>query len=119
MRVHDCRKDMTAHLRTRIAAKGIKARVRMCPAGKSIQVFPPSFEAEFTHDEQRFIRALAVANKMTLVRGLPIDIERMTDPHGMEFHLSDECRLTWLANVQRRPNPALRDDAQPATATLR
>lgn len=116
MEILDCRKEMTAHLRARIAASGIKARVRMAPGAysKSIQVFPPAYEIEFTHDEQRTIRTIAKSNKLTFVCGIEIDIERMTDPHGMEFHLSDEGRADWTRNALRFPNPHLREDVQRA-----
>ena len=79
-------KEMTAHIRKRIKVAGIKARVRMTSGSTGgIQVFPVAHEIEFTEDEQRQIRFLAKTNKLTCVRGVEIDVERMTDPHGMEF----------------------------------
>lgn len=79
-------KALTAHIRHRIAVAGIKARVRMSPAGGAIQVFPVSHSAQFDEAAQRAIRHIAACNHMTLVQGMPIDVERMTDPHGMEFY---------------------------------
>lgn len=79
-------KQMTAHLRGRISHEGIKARVRMAPGGGSIQVFPVAYDISFTEDEQRTIRFIAKVNKLTLVRGMEIQVEQMTDPSGMEFY---------------------------------
>lgn len=77
-------KEMTAHLRNRIKAEGIKARVRFL--GRSIQVFPCAYGVEFSETEQRAIRFIAKVNKLTAIRGQEIDVDRMTDPHGMEFY---------------------------------
>lgn len=79
--------EMTIYLRKLIAKAGIKARVRKLANSRTgIQVFTVAHEVEFTHEEQRFIRTTAQANKLTLIRGLAIDTDRMTDPAGMEFH---------------------------------
>lgn len=40
-----------------------------------------------TEAEQRAIRIIATANKLTLVRGLPIVIDQMTNPHEFNFYL--------------------------------
>lgn len=83
-------KNVTAlakHIRGRVKASGIKARVRIAPGSRDcIQVFPPAYEIHFTEAEQREIRLIAVVNGMTLVRGMPIAIEQMTDPCGMNFY---------------------------------
>lgn len=80
-----CRtKEMTAHLRNRIKAAGIKARVRFL--GRQIQVFPVAYGVEFSEADQHTIRFIAKVNKLTRVRGQEIDVDRMTDPHGMEFY---------------------------------
>lgn len=106
--------DMTAHLRKLIAKEGIKARVRKTPGCKvSIQVFPVAYGLEFAEAEQRFIRTLAKVNGLTLVRGLEIDVERMTDGHGMSFHISPESAARWLAAARKYPVPHLHRDRQP------
>ena len=46
-------KEMTAHIRSRIKAAGIKARVRMMSGG--IQVYTPKYGVEFSEEEQRTI----------------------------------------------------------------
>ena len=80
-------KEMTAHIRNRVAKAGIKARVRMAPGGGSIQVFVPQYGLEFSESEQREIRLIAQVNKLTLVRGMPIVLDQMTDPHQLDFYL--------------------------------
>lgn len=80
--------EMTAHLRRKIAAEGIKARVRKWNNNGGIQVFTVAHNIEFTEAEQRYIRNLAKVNGLTSVRGLEIDVERMTDQHGMVFFTS-------------------------------
>lgn len=81
-------KEMTAHLRKRIAVAGIQARVRMQESCGClvIQVFVPAYEINFTEDEQRTIRQIAVVNGLTWVQGVPIDVERMTDPKQFDFY---------------------------------
>lgn len=78
---------LAKHLRHLLKRDGIAARCRVAPGGGSVQVFPVAHGIEFSDDHQRHIRTLAVHNKLTCVRGLLIDVERMTDPHGMEFYL--------------------------------
>lgn len=80
--------ELTKHLRNRIKVAGLQARVRQLPASSTgIQVFPVAYGVEFSTEEQRQIRLIAQVNKLTLVRGMEIDVERNTDPHGMEFHV--------------------------------
>lgn len=78
--------EMTAHIRRRIKAAGIKARVRKFDDSRTIQVNAPAFGVEFTEDEQREIRHIAVCNRLTWVRGLPIIVEQMTNPSAFDFH---------------------------------
>lgn len=77
-----------SHFRHLLKRDGIKARCRVPPGNsKAIQIFPVAYGVEFDEDTQRHIRTIAIYNKMTLVRGLPIKADQMTDPHGMEFYL--------------------------------
>lgn len=72
-------KEMTAHIRSRLKAEKIKARVRMDAATfglpPSIYVDTPAFDARFTAEEARRIAEIAVANRLTLTRGAPVDVE--------------------------------------------
>ncbi len=52
-----------------------------------MQVYTPVFDVNFTEDEQRTIRTMAVDMGLTKVYGYPIDPERMTDPRQMDFYL--------------------------------
>lgn len=75
-------------LRQQIRAAGIKARVRVSPASRrAVQINAPAYGVEFTETEQRTIRAIAVANSMTLVQGMPINVEQMTNPETFEFYV--------------------------------
>lgn len=80
--------EATKHIRNRIRVSGIKARVRQLPASNTgIQVFPVAYGIEFSAEEQRKIRLIAQVNELTLVRGMSIEIDRDTDPNGMEFYI--------------------------------
>ena len=80
-------KEITAHIRSRIKAEKIKARVDMfatCGV-KYIRVFVPAHDAVFSEENQRTIRNIAKCNNLTRARGEEIDVERMTDPQSMHF----------------------------------
>ena len=84
----DSNKHLAKHFRHLLKREGIKARCRCLPNSKTaIQVFTIAHDVKFSEDEQRMIRFMAKCNKLTLTRGLEIDVDRMTDPNGMEFHL--------------------------------
>lgn len=78
--------NQVAHIRNRIKAAGIKARVRLAPGGGSMQVFAPAYGLVFSEEEQRQIRLIAKCNRLTLVRGMEIDIEQMTNPETFSFY---------------------------------
>lgn len=104
MPINNFEKEMTKHIRTVLSVEGITARVRLIPGGKKgMQVFPTSYEAKFSEEEQKKIRTIAKANHLTLVRGIEIVIDRMTDPNGMEFYFSDHGLKTWVQNCTRFP----------------
>ena len=74
------------HIRNRVKAAGIVARVRVAPGGGCIQVFAPAFGVKFTEEEQRQIRLIGKCNGFTWVRGMEIDIEQMTNPDSFNFY---------------------------------
>lgn len=80
-------KEMTAHIRKRIKVAGIKARVRLYEAcgARWIQVNVPEYDVDFTEEEQRTIRQIAVTNRLTWARGMEIDVEQMTNPKTFDF----------------------------------
>jgi len=81
-------KEMTKHIRTCIKRHNIKALVRIIKTcgDKVIQVNTPKYGVEFTEQEQREIRHIAINNNLTWVRGLPIDAEQMTNPSSFNFY---------------------------------
>ena len=81
-------KEMTKHIRTCIKRHNINARVRMFNAcgDKIIQVNAVKYGLEFTEQEQRNIRHIAINNNLTLVRGSPINAEQMTNPFDFNFY---------------------------------
>ena len=79
-------KEMTAHIRKRIKHEGIKARVRIAPGGGCIQVFVPFYGMGFSEDEQRKIKHIAICNKLTWVRQLPIIMDQITNPYDFKFY---------------------------------
>ncbi len=85
-------KEITAHIRARLASHGIKARVRMmtCCGSQSVQVFGATYDARFTPEQIHTICAIAEANHMTFVRGMPIvpAVEaELTGKTAWEFHI--------------------------------
>jgi len=81
-------RQFTAHMRNRIKVAGIKAHVRgqvIC-GDERVYVSSVAYDIAFTEDEQRTIRSIAVANGCTLVQGMPIVIEQMTNPHDFFFY---------------------------------
>jgi len=68
-------KEMTAHIRNRIKAAGIKAKCKMSEycGCKVITVAVPSFNARFTPDQIREFCMAAKANGLTFSQGLEID----------------------------------------------
>lgn len=82
-------KMATAHIRGRIKQAGIKARCKgIVSCGSEVIVISSMHPTEvaFTEDEQRVLRRLAKVNGLTWVRGMEIDVERMTDPHEMRCY---------------------------------
>ena len=81
--------ELTATVRKNIKAAGVKARCRkmfICGC-EIIQVYTVKHGMEFTHDDQRKIKLIATSHGLTGVRGIKIDVERMTDPQLFEFYL--------------------------------
>ena len=79
-------KTIAANLRESIKAAGIRARVRVAPGGGSVQVNAPEYGITFSGEDQAAVRSLAVSLGCTLVRGMPIDVARDTNPNGFEFY---------------------------------
>jgi hypothetical protein len=85
--MHIAHKEIVAHIRKRIKAAGISARVTMSDScGQSVvHVFTTGPDVLFTESEQREIRFIAKCCKLTRAYGAEIDVDRMTDPTGMRF----------------------------------
>lgn len=73
-------KEMTAHVRKLIKQAGIKARVKMFTAcgTKYIQVFTPSYDANFTAEEIHRIAEIAHNNDLYGAQMSPIDPDHET-----------------------------------------
>jgi len=80
-------KEMTAHIRQRIAKAGIKASVsKYTSCGASwIRVAVTKADLNFTQLEQTAIKIIAKSNKLTKARGLEIDIYSSTNPQQFDF----------------------------------
>jgi hypothetical protein len=113
MKKHDALTDLTKHLRNRIKAAGIKALVHKSKSGNAIHVWVPNYDVDFSEDQQRTIRQIAVVNRLSWVRGLPIDVEQMTNPKNFVFYLTDEAIERWADATVAYPNPTLPKHLQP------
>lgn len=85
-------KEMTIHIRNRVKKAGIAARVRMEPGAgafgeRGIQVFPVTFDARFTPAQSREIAFICDVNKLTLVRGMPIDLDIAEQTGGVGLNV--------------------------------
>jgi ATP-dependent Zn protease len=70
-------KEVTAHIRKRLKAAGIKAKCKMVSyCGRdTVQVAVPTFESRFTSEQIREFVTAAKVNGMTGCRGMELDIE--------------------------------------------
>jgi hypothetical protein len=70
--------EMTKHIRNRIKAANIKAKVHMYSACgvNYICIVAPTYESWFTADEIEKISIIAQVNKLTGARGSAIDVSR-------------------------------------------
>lgn len=67
-------KQKTAHIRKILKREGINARVRMSPAGDSIQIITTAYGVHFSSEEIRVIATIAMCNGLTKSRRTPIDV---------------------------------------------
>jgi hypothetical protein len=80
-------KATTQAFRKALKDAGVRCNVRMTPGRyNGIQVYTKVYGEEFSVEEQRTTRRLAVEFGFTHVRGLPIVVERDTDPFSHEFY---------------------------------
>jgi hypothetical protein len=85
-------KELTKHLRHRLAVAKVPCRVRMnsyC-GERVVQVITPTFDARWTPEQLHQIGQIAVVNHLTLARGLPIDlavIAQLTGATQFDFSL--------------------------------
>lgn len=84
-------KQKCSHMRAKLKAFGVKARVRMMDG--AIQVITPTFEYSWSHSELLEIAKCAIANRMTFVQGMEIDpsiVKQLTGRNQFDFFLNDE-----------------------------
>lgn len=81
---------MTANIRKSIKAAGIKALVRKQEGcgSKVIQVNCPSFGVDFSAEDQRSIRSIAVEAGLTWVQRMEIDVDQNTNPSVFNFYFN-------------------------------
>lgn len=83
-------KEMTAHIRSRLKASGIKAKCKMSQycGVKAIYITPVTFNDRFSESEQKEILLIAKTNKLTLAKGCEINLDQMTyaNEATFEFH---------------------------------
>ena len=82
-------KEMTAHIRNRLAKADIKAKCKMqdlC-GHKMIAVDAPAYGVTFTAPEQTLIFNIVTANRLTGIRGLPV-VDNGTMTHGGKFEFA-------------------------------
>lgn len=88
-----------ATVRQALKVAGIAARCRVAPGSRDcVQVFTTQFAGtdgnrlRFTDIDQHTVRSIAIDLGLTWVRGLPIDIDQMTNPFGFDFYLPTRTR---------------------------
>lgn len=77
-------KDITAHIRKRLKAAGIKAKCKMVSfcGCDTVQVAVPSFESRFTSNQIREFVTAAKVNGLTGSRGMELDVEHESSLTG-------------------------------------
>lgn len=85
-------KEMVSHIRKRLRANSINARVRgmvIC-GNKVIQVIAPKHGYEWSTEELRKLRLVATVNKLTFSHNMPIHAEetfvQLTGKNQWEFY---------------------------------
>lgn len=81
-------KEMAKHFRNRLRHEGIPAKCHISVNG--IEVCTVTYESRWTSDQIRLIAHIAKCNGMTLVRGLPIDVDlcgRLTEKNDFHFYM--------------------------------
>jgi hypothetical protein len=97
--------EMTAGIRSRVKANGIKARVGKFDNGDPhFRVWPIRNEVLFTEAEQRTILNIAKNNGLTFVRGLEIDVDQITFPNGMVFYMPTNRVADWIETQRKFTN---------------
>lgn len=81
--------EMTKHIRGRVKAAGIKARVYKDSACGSdyIVVCAPAADVVFSDDEQKQIALIGHCNNLTYVRNMPIVLDETTHPQYFNFYM--------------------------------
>lgn len=77
-------KELTKHLRGRLRHAGIPCRVRMedfCGSA-AVSIITPSYDARWTAEQLREMALIAKSNRLTMSRGLPIDMDNMAQLTG-------------------------------------
>jgi hypothetical protein len=81
--------EMTKHIRGRVKAAGIKARVYkdVSCGSEVIVVAVPNAETTFSDDEQYEIALIGLCNNLSYVRNTPILPYAFTKPQQFNFYL--------------------------------
>ena len=87
-------KEMTAHIRSRLKYCDIPACCRMLTicGSRVIQVYGVKYESRWTVKQLATIAQIAIANKLTFVRGLPVTETHccaMTERAYFDFYFWD------------------------------
>lgn len=80
-------REVTQRFRAALREAGVPCTVRMVRTWNSVQVRQTRPDQEFTSEEQRTFRQLAVDFGFTGPRGLPVVVDQDTDPFGSEFEV--------------------------------
>lgn len=86
-------KELTKHIRGRLKAHKVPARVKMndfCGTAV-VTIVTPSYDYRWSSEELREIGICAQVNRLTLSQGMPIDLAVMVQltgltQHNFEFH---------------------------------
>ena len=95
-------KEKTAHIRKLLKLRGIRARVRMCPTGGSIQVITPEYGVKFSSEEIWTIARIAKDNGLTKAQRTPICIDLETqlteaNQFSYEYHADLDREMALIA----------------------
>jgi len=113
---HTAIKAKGESLREKLKESGIKAKLKVFPGNMEIIVSTPTYEAEFTPEQQKAIQSMAIAHGLTYAMGTQIDPNRTTNPKSYNLYFDPNPKLPGAIPKEA---PVAKKEADPVTPKKR